>query len=289
MNCKEEDRLDASKPKCFCFTSDNKVNTANSKSTACANTLAKVKYDPFGTASSDKVCLTQSNTVDAACACRAKKTCLKISSGFSMKGFKPGSFKMISAGSGPAQDLFNGNLGGGDIADSAGINAARIKKAADDMLAKVDPKAAKAQGLLAADFEKGIMASAGGLSMGGSSGSALPTSPAGAAAALDKELKENKEDDITTSGNAAASPGDFQPTEEQPEFGMTGDQAADQEIEIAEVMGQELDTGNNDINTGSKTNIFEVLSNRYQRSGVRRLLNDGKGPVDAPDKKELTE
>jgi hypothetical protein len=54
-------------------------------------------------------------------------------------------------------------------------------------------------------------------------------------------------------------------------------------------MGQELDTGNNDINSGSTTNIFDVLSNRYQRSGMRRLFNDGKGPVDAPDKKELTE
>jgi hypothetical protein len=290
MNCKEEDRLDATKPKCFCFTPDNKVNPERSKQPACANTLAKMNYDPFGgAATSDKVCLDQNQNVDTACSCRAKKSCIKISSGLSMAGFKPGSFKMISAGSSPAQDLLNGNIGGGDIADSAGINAARIQQAANDMLGKIDPKAMKEKNGFGSALEKGLMASGAGLSMGSGGGSTpMPNSPASAAAALDKEIQENKEDEITKSGNAAAAGGDFNPTEE-PEFGMTEDQAADQEIEIAEVMGQELDTGNNDINSGSTTNIFDVLSNRYQRSGMRRLFNDGKGPVDAPDKKELTE
>lgn len=290
IQCREEDRLDASKPACFCFTPDNKVNPERAKQPACANTLAKMSFDPFGTGTSDKVCVDQSQNVDTACSCRAKKTCLKISSGFTMSGFKPGSFKMISAGSAPAQDLFNGNLGGGDIADSAGINAARIKAAADDMLAKIDPKGAKEQSLFASGLEKGLLVSGGGLSMGGSSGASLPTSPAGAAAALDKELKEEKEAEITTSGSSSSPTADFAPPEEQPEFGMTEDQAAEQDIEIAEVMGQELDTGNNDINSGSTTNIFDVLSNRYQRSGMRRLFNEeGKAPADAPDKSELTE
>ena len=292
INCKEEDRLDASKPKCYCFTPENKVNPARSKDAVCSNSFAKIKYDPFGQGKgSDKVCLDQNQNMDAACACRAKKSCMKISSGFTMSGFKPGSFKMISAGSAPAQDLFNGNLGGGDIADSAGINAARIKAAADDMLAKVDPKAFKQMNGLSSNFEKALIAGSAGLSMGASAGSsALPTTPAAAAAALDKELKENKEAEITTSGGTDSAAGNFNATEEEPEFGMTSEQAAEQEIEIAEVMGQEIDTGNSDINSGSKTNIFEVLSNRYQRSGVRRLFNEeNKAPADAPDKSELTE
>ena len=76
----------------------------------------------------------------------------------------------------------------------------------------------------------------------------------------DMRFKENKEAEITTSGGTDSAAGNFNATEEEPEFGMTSEQAAEQEIEIAEVMGQEIDTGNSDINSGSKTNIFEVLS-----------------------------
>jgi len=216
---------------------------------------------------------------------------MKISSGINMKGFSPGTFKMISTGAGPAQDLFNGNVSGGNIADSAGINAAKIRKAADDMLAKTDPAAYKASKAYASGLEKALLASAGGLSMGGSSGnSPLPTSPAAAAAALDKELKESKEADITTAGGGFKGAAGFNSTEDIPEFGMNLDQASSQELEIAEVMGQNLDMGNIDINTGSKTNLFEVLSNRYKRSGMRRLFDENNpSPVDAPSKKEIVE
>ena len=41
---------------------------------------------------------------------------------------------------------------------------------------------------------------------------------------------------------------------------------------LAEVMGSEFDMGNSDINTESSSNIFDILSNRYRRSGIRRLL-----------------
>jgi hypothetical protein len=291
MNCSPADRNNSCKPKCFCFTSDNKVNPERSNQPACANELSKMAYDPFGlNSNNDKVCLDQNSVIDPACACRAKRNCMKISSGINMKGFSPGTFKMISTGAGPAQDLMNGNVGGGDIADSAGINAARIRKAAEDMLAKTDPRAAKASNQFADGLAKGLIASAGGLSMGGSSNSPLPSSPAAAAAALDKELKENKEAEITTAGGGFKSAAGYDSKEDMPEFGLNMDQAASQELEIAEVMGQNLDMGNSDINTGSKTNLFEVLSNRYKRSGMRRLFDENNpSPVDAPAKKEIVE
>lgn len=290
IQCKEEDRADATKPKCYCFTSDNKFNPERSKDKVCANSLAKMKYDPFGNGASDKVCLDQNSNVDTACACRAKKSCMNITSNLKFGGFSPGSFKMIGAGSAPAQDLFNGNVGGGDIADSAGINAARMQKAATDMLAKIDPKAAKAKNSFAAGLEKGLISSGAGLSMGsGGGGSSLPSSPAAAAAALDKEIKDSKDEDAITTAGGDSSPAVPFTSEEQPEFGLTEAAANEQEIEIAEVMGQELDTGNSDINTGSSTNLFEVLSNRYRRSGMKRLSDDSTGPVDAPNKKEIVE
>ena len=70
---------------------------------------------------------------------------------------------------------------------------------------------------------------------------------------------------------------------------MTED-ASGEDIEVAEVMGKEIDTGDSDVNTSSHTNIFEVLSNRYQRSGMRRLFEgNSTAPVDAPSKTELAD
>ena len=291
MYCKPEDRNNTEKPKCFCYNSDNKLNPERSKQPACASEYTKLTYDPFGVNNNnDKVCLDQNSNLDTACACRAKRNCMKISSGLNMKGFNPGTFKMISTGMGPAQDLMNGNVGGGDIADSAGINAARIKKAADDMLAKMAPSAAKAVKGYSADLEKGLLANTSGLSMGGSgSNSPLPSSPAAAAAALDKEIKENNQEEAKKAGSRFHGATFNNDEMEFPDFGMGGDTAS-QELEIAEVMGQEFDMRNSDINTGSTTNLFEVLSNRYKRSGMRRLFDENNpSPVDAPAKKEIVE
>jgi hypothetical protein len=55
------------------------------------------------------------------------------------------------------------------------------------------------------------------------------------------------------------------------------------------VMGKEVDFGSNDINKTKDTNLFEVLSNRYQRSGMKRLFEDGKAaPADAPAKTDIS-
>ena len=288
--CKEEDRSNTCKPECYCFTADNKANPARAKDVLCANAFAALKLEQ-NKGVSDKVCLDQSQNVDAACACRAKKSCMKITSGLSMSGFSPGSFKMISAGGAPAQDLFNGNVGGADIADSAGINAVNIRKAADAMLAKVDPAGFKTKNSFASGLEKGLMASSSGLSMGSGGGmSALPTSPAGAAAALDKELKANKEDTAQKAASKYHGADFNDEIEIDPAAVATDEAGGTEELEIAEVMGKEMDLGDSDINKGSNTNIFDVLSNRYKRSGMRRLFEDqSAAPVDAPSKTELAE
>ena len=287
LYCKEEDRSNSCKPICYCYTPDNRRNPDRAKDKVCMNTFANMKYDPFGNKDDDKVCLDQNQRVDPKCACRAKKTCMKISSAYSMGGFHPGAFRMMGTAAGPAQDLFNGNVGGGNISDSAGINAANIRKAADNMLAKSDPKAFKAKAGLMASMEKGFLAAGSGLSMGGSGASALPSTPAAAAAALDKELKEHKADKINTAGSTANGSGYSE--DEEPEAVMTED-ASGEDIEVAEVMGKEIDTGDSDVNTSSHTNIFEVLSNRYQRSGMRRLFEDNStAPADAPSKTEIAD
>ena len=41
-------------------------------------------------------------------------------------------------------------------------------------------------------------------------------------------------------------------------------------------MKNDFDYGGNEINDSSKTNIFEVLSNRYQKSGMKKLFDDNE-------------
>ena len=289
MNCTEADREDTSKPKCFCYTPENQINPSRSSTTVCKNAIATIKSAIAD--STDKVCVNTSMAMDTACACRANNTCLKTTAGFSSMGFSPNTFKMISANSGAANDLFNGNASAGEIADSAGINAARTQAAAANAIAG-DKVAVKEKNAAADSFEKGLIAATKGVSLGNSSGSSpLPSSPAAAAAALDKEIKDNNEDiAVTNSGSRTSGNGDFgNAVDEVPEFGLSTQDAAIQEIEIAEVMGKEVDFGSNDINKTKDTNLFEVLSNRYQRSGMKRLFEDGKSaPADAPAKTDIS-
>ena len=298
INCTPADRDDPGKPKCYCFTSDNKFNPARSSSKICSTKFAALKYDVNKLNTSNvKVCVDQNFGVDPSCSCRNRKgsdgknTCMKTTAGFNTAGFSPGTFKMISTGAGPANDLFNGVYSGADITDSGTINAARIKKAADDMLAKTDPKGAAAVNKMAKDLERSLLATAGGYSMASSASRPIPMNPKAAAEELKKEIEENKgEIDVTTAGKVESGGGSDTPAEEMPEFGMTEDMANAQETEIAEVMSQNLDMGGSDINTGSSTNIFEVLSNRYQRSGMRRLFDEkGETKADAPAKTDITE
>ena len=288
--CKPEDRNDVTKPKCYCYTPENKINPARTATETCKNALATLNKNLEDTAG-DKVCVSAAMAIDSNCACRAANNCLKTTAGFTTMGFSPNTFKMISANSGAANDLFNGTASAGDIADSAGINAARTQAAAAAAIAG-DAAAVKESKAAASEFEKGLLAATSGLSMGSSSGSSpLPSSPAAAAAALDKEIKENNEEiDVTTSGPSNATNANFDSSEEVPEFGMSGADAANQEIEIAEVMGKEVDFGSNDINKTKETNLFETLSNRYQRSGMRRLFEDGKTApaADAPAKSDIS-
>jgi hypothetical protein len=290
LNCTDDDRNDASKPKCYCFTSDRKFNTSRSNNEVCNQAfkglVSELKLLPIA-----KVCVNAAMAMDANCKCRATNTCLKTTRSFSMKGFNPSAFKMISTGAGPADGLFSGVTSAGDITDSATINAARIQKAASDMVAKLDPKGGKARDSFASGLEKSLLATGAGLSMGGqgSRSSGVPSSPSAAAAELEKELKANKDEiDITKATTDDAGGGGFDAAEEPvPEFGATD--ANSQEIEIAEVMSQEVDFGSNDIK-GSDSNIFEVLSNRYQRSGMRRLFEDQvKSDADKPADTDIAE
>ena len=301
MNCSEADRKSTAKPYCYCYTSDNQRNPARATSSICNKlwgTNSGTVASNGETASQTKTCVDRDYGMDPSCSCKNRRTsdgknaCLKAGEGFNMTGINPGTFKMLNVGTSPANDLFNGNASAGSL-DTPGLanNAMRIKKAADDMAKKTAPEAVKA----AKDLEKGLLAATAGMSMGGiggsnsSSPSLAGMTPAQATKALEDELKDSTPEVNKAAGyNGTVSPSS--PAEPQLEFGMTDDQLATQELEVAEAMKQDLDYGDNDINKGSKTNIFEVLSNRYQRSGMRRLFEGGeKVAPDKPAKSDINQ
>ncbi len=295
MNCKSEDRDDPSKPKCYCFTADNKPNPARGSSKICATNFAELNTGVNGNnITTLKTCVDENYNLDPKCGCKNKKgadgksSCLKATSGINFKGFNPGTFRMLSAGAGPGNDILSGNLAAGSM-DSASVsaNAAKIRAAADDMLKKMDPNLGNQIKGMSAGMEKSLLATGSGLSMPGlANNAALPSNPKEAANALEKEMKEETAPEVTKTAGGSAAPSSG--GEAQPEFGLTEEQLAAQESEVAEVMGQEMDMGNNDINSGEKTNLFDVLSNRYKRSGMRRLFDEeGKTKADAPSNSDV--
>jgi hypothetical protein len=112
--------------------------------------------------------------------------------------------------------------------------------------------------------------------------------PAQAAQQLEKELGGRSFESIKGSP-AVAQPGNANPGND-PGFslGMPGAAAPTTDQQVAEVMGQDFNYGQNDI-TKSDSNLFQILSNRYQRSGMRRLFDDKQTTAaDPANKKDIT-
>lgn len=288
-SCKEADRANAGKPECYCMTPENTPNPSRKNSKVCAQVFGYYKASSTNyLASTQKICVDSNAAIDASCSCKAKGTCLRTATQFQMNGMNAGTFKMLSSSVAPSNDIFNGNSSSGTFdMNGLGANAMRSKAVIDSIL-KSDPELNKETSNLGKD----ILASSAGLSMG--SGTSSPPisgiTPQQAAAAIDKEIESAKESDainLSVSDDAGGS-GTAVVAEPQPEFGLTEEGAAIQEDQIAEVMKEDMDFGANEINAGSNVNIFEVVSDRYKRSGMRRLFDaEGKTQADPAAKKEI--
>jgi hypothetical protein len=289
--CNSGDRSDTSKPECYCYTSDGQRNPNRGSSQICqklfsGKNLASGNY--FGSDTAVKGCIDSSRSYDETCKCKATSSCMKATQG-TVKGMDIGTLSMLGSSLAPVNTVATGSL------DTASINSANLANNAARVIAntkKLENKAglafSKKKDQAAKAFEKVAMSAAAGMpsNLLGSNSAPLPANAGEAAAMLEKEI-ENAE--ITKVGGAGglASPVSDSSGDQQLEFGLNNDQQAIQDSQVAEVMKENLDFGQSDINQGSNTNIFDVLSNRYQRSGMRRLF-DEKG-VTQPDKAASTD
>jgi hypothetical protein len=268
--CTEASRNDPQVPRCYCYTTTNKVNPAHANSAACGGNSGLYSSKSLNSPSySPKVCVDINFKVDPLCNCNKARSsngqngCLKASAGLDVRGLNPGVFRMLNTGAGPANDLFSGRASGADISVGGQTNAARIMQAAHSLMSKSGPNSLVEAKKHSDKLEGSLLASTSRMSYPGSSSApaALPTNPKGAAAALESELDEDESPEAAVSRTSQSGT----VANDTPEFGLTEEQLAAQESEIAEVMQQDIDMGENDIHSAPKTNIFEILSNRYKR------------------------
>ncbi len=292
--CKSEDRDNPGKPNCYCYTPKNQRNPNRYNSQVCSRLWggANVNFKKAANYSSDqKICMTKTYNPDPLCSCRKTASCLKSSVG-KMQGISAGTLTMLNSGLGPMNSLTSGDASLGQIGSTnPGSTAIRMLSAVDKLL---DSKPmAKHKALLdkgAKELTTSMNQAAAQIpqqSLASSGSGALPTNAKEAARMLEKELAPPSTANAVD-GNQGTIATPTGSEEKMPEFGLTEEQAAIQESQIAEVMDKNLDYSGTDINNAPSANIFEVLTNRYQRSGMRRLFDENNTtPAEAPSKSDI--
>ncbi len=294
ISCSEEERSMSGNANCYCYTEGGQRNQARANSQVCqqlwtGQTLANAgEYNSLDF-SNQRVCIAASGAPDENCACKASKNCLNAIP--SMGNLGLGAISVASNGMKPLNDLANGQIGAGSINGAALLNgAARLldqrNKLADKM--KLDPNK---RNKMARDFEKSIItAGAGAASPLASNSSPLPMnmSASDAASALEKELGGGSTFGQVSGSPAIAQPGNSTPGDVEGFSLGTPDAVAPTENQLAEAMAQDLNYNQNDI-TKSDSNIFQILTNRYQRSGMRRLFDeDAKATPEKANKNDIS-
>ncbi len=294
ISCSAEERSMSGNANCYCYTEGGQRNQARGNSQVCqqlwtGQTLAKAgEYNSLDF-SNQRVCISASGAPDENCACKASKNCLNAIP--SMGNLGLGAISVASNGMKPLNDLANGQIGAGSINGAALLSgAARLldqrNKLADKM--KLDPNKQKK---MAQDFQKSIMtAGAGTPSPLASNSSPLPMnmSASDAARALEKELGGGNSFGQVSGSPAIAQPGNSTPGDVEGFSLGTQEPAAVSETQIAEAMAQDLNYNQNDI-TKSDSNIFDIVTNRYQRSGMRRLFDeDAKATPEKANKNDIS-
>lgn len=298
IGCTDAQRASPSVPSCYCYTAEGARSTERANSSVCTalftgKSVSAVETNYLSGATTGSVigCVTSTGAQDTTCSCKTTNTCLS-SSVSGITGLDTGSFSVLSSSLTPVDQLGNGTLAEGTVsAEGAVSKAIRLLDTAEKTAAKsaAGQEINKNKAALANDMANSLMTSAAGYSPSslGSGFSSLPSNPASAALELEKELKQSSP--INTAGNQNGIATPSNEGVQQLDFGLAGEETKTEASQIAEVMGQNLDYGQNDINKGSTTNLFEVLSNRYQRSGMRRLFDEtGKTKADKPAQTDIT-
>ncbi|MFL5809995.1 MAG: hypothetical protein ACJ749_10775, partial [Flavisolibacter sp.] len=296
ISCTAEERSMSANANCYCYTEDGQRNSSRTNSSVCQQLWTGQSLAQAGTYngldfSGQRVCISSSGAPDENCACAINRSCLNAIPG-ATGNLGLGAISVASQGLKPLNDLSNGQIGAGSINGAAALSAAAKLLDQKNKLASKAGLNSATQAKLAKQVEDGIMMAGAGAaapsSLGSSSQFPMNMTPAQAAQALDKEFGGRTFESIKGSP-AVAQPGNSHPGSE-PGFSLGNPEAVapTTDQQVAEVMGQDFNYGQNDI-TKSDSNLFQILSNRYQRSGMRRLFDDKQTTAaDPANKKDIT-
>jgi hypothetical protein len=284
FGCANNDRNDLSKPNCYCYSTAGGLNPARVNSATCKSlfgsrpALAGKTSNPTAV-SNQKNCVARNGALDASCSCRTTNTCVSVSTprviGNVPTGNVLGNLPQTLNG------LNNGSLSAADINGAQfGALAARLNNMNDKLINDPKNKAlalqaknAKASGeKIMKDMERSI-SSAPALAAAPSISSGLlnASTPTAALEEMKKELSQQikgyEGNSVpVSSGTGGKKADDFSLDALSGNGGVT---VTDEQLADA---ANSLDMSAAEINSDSNANIFSILSNRYQRSGMRRLF-----------------
>lgn len=296
FSCASADRSNPGNPNCYCYGTDGKINPARNNSQVCAalfqnKNLASTSYTTGSGEAIPNFCTNSSGALDEGCSCRASNSCLTIGG---LSGSLGGSG--INLGSIPStlNSVNNGSLNGANLDEgSLTSQATRLSEIGKQIETK-NPQIAKANRDARQQAEAILKSTSGGLPAGGSLGSSsngfdeallAAQTPEQALSAIKQEIGRveaaaaasnvtgtRSEEGLDLSGLGASSP----------VGGVTLDEG-----QLAAAVENNLANGNSDINTSNGT-LFQILSNRFQRSGMRRLFGEPGLPAERPNESDIS-
>jgi hypothetical protein len=292
-------------PKCYCYNEDGLKNNNRTNSQICQELWKKGEYDLdaladsyniFGGKAEVKGCVNANGQFDEKCTCKkfidAKgvNACMKTTN-ISLPAGLGSNFGEYSG----VKQLGNfvSNLGSGNGSLSAldtnalSKNAVNAKNARDQLLSKLAPSLSNDILALNKMDERNVdkyARAALGNNAVDSMSKAFPNSATNIAATRSDNEKINdllKQAELKAGLDLATNGGkgiNNKSTKKDPEFNFMGDNSGGAGPGGQIVQGFEEKTykyKNSDIVPDQNASIFEIISNRYVQSGLRRLFEDG--------------
>lgn len=281
------------KPYCYCYTDEGKKNPNRTKSNTCQN-LWKDSKSLFADVDdairgsglrNAKGCVYADGKFDAACECKRLKNssgdnaCLKVSLSSSSLSGVPG-VSATTLSSSLNKLTGSADASGSDITDSSSAQAATAMKDFKNLVKKVTPALEKESKLKLDQLEKNLTAEA--QKAVGNSRVAIyhPAAAAFAGSRPDSSAIDALTQEIAKSNPAfASSTGNYSKKKETKKnlWNFDNSESSSGVLNFSDIKtaDKKYNYGSSDITTDKSASIWNVISKRYNQSGLRRLFDDG--------------
>lgn len=290
-----QSRTDPSNPTCYCYNEDNTRNDGRGNSEVCSKEWGKApslygkqNRKTYGKANSQVGCVAKNNQYDPNCRCKSQKSsnggnnCMKMT-GMNFKT-SPFATQLAQSAAQGMNAAYSGDFDNAAINGMFNQSGAIRKKLAQNISALKNPKTVKA---IKENENKMLTAASNTAPISATLGAGGDSSPINSSMSPQEAIKKVKEEFKNQNeviSNPSISNTNSGGASDEFNLGLNADPAGG----VEEVMAQNFDYGSNDISKDGSANIFDILSLRYKRSGLRRLFEGEKDSTpDAPNADEI--